>query len=379
LKIFIVLINLHFILSQWTDSPVHEGVVANHRFRGYPMFRQYLASLLTTIALVSFVAQAPAQAPPATTAPAPPTSAAKATVTSHFNVYFRRTGETKWSYKGVFTDLAKARTAAADLYKEGADVKLITTATYLHARPTGPGTPAPSYKTGGEVVTFEQARYLFSVMANRTDIAYRYPADGCYARAHLMAKHMQSLGYKPAKVWAFSHSKEEPLYAKTSNHPRGYVAWSWHVAPVVQVRETSGKSRWYVIDPSLFHEPVTTVKWKFAMVRPGAKGYPHVTVAKLGHAPVDKLGRRYPGTGYRPTTDPAQGIDGHAFATMRKYKPHQGKWELKEKTTNPGHTALVALPKPKLKKNPGLARLPKPKKKEIPGSGVREPVGLLVK
>ena len=47
------------------------------------------------------------------------------------------------------------------------------------------------------------------------------------------------------------------------------------------------------------------IRWKHRMMRPGAKGSPHITLTRLGVAPVDRNGRRYPGTGYRPTSDPS--------------------------------------------------------------------------
>jgi hypothetical protein len=277
------------------------------------MLRRLLAPALCVLGLLAAVA------PAATGASAPAAGAAKPNVTNDFSVYFRRADSGEWKVHGHYADLEKAKDAAVWLYRDGHDVRIHQVTTILRPRTT-PAAPASK-----AVLTPEQAQAVFDVMAGRRDIAFRYPTDGCYARAHLMVKHMLALGYKPGKVWAFAHSKKEPLYARTTNHPRGYVKWRWHVAPVLRVRGDSGKARWFVIDPSLFRTPVPVVRWKGRMRRAGARGAPYITVTRLGEAPRDKYGRRYPGTGYRPTADPAQGIDAHALITMRRYKAREGK------------------------------------------------------
>ncbi|MCX7113399.1 MAG: protein-glutamine glutaminase family protein [Proteobacteria bacterium] len=46
----------------------------------------------------------------------------------------------------------------------------------------------------------EAATILFNNMALQNDIAFKYPAEGCYARAHLMVQRLQDLGASPSKV-----------------------------------------------------------------------------------------------------------------------------------------------------------------------------------
>src|SRR5207249_4731468 len=120
-----------------------------------------------------------------------------------------------------------------------------------------PATPArrPSgARPPRELVKEAKAGEVFKWMARQRDIAYRYPIDGCYARAQLMVERMQKQGFYPFKVWAFANG--DSLYARTRNHPRGHVTWSYHVAPVLRVRQENKTQRWYVIDPSLFDRPM---------------------------------------------------------------------------------------------------------------------------
>lgn len=82
-------------------------------------------------------------------------------------------------------------------------------------------------------------------------IPFQYANDGCYARAHMMRKHMNYLSKDCYKIFAYGNLK-----VNTSNSGTCTVKWRYHVAPVVNV---SGV--WNVIDPSLFNQPVTINTW----------------------------------------------------------------------------------------------------------------------
>lgn len=91
-------------------------------------------------------------------------------------------------------------------------------------------------------------------------IPFRYPTDGCFARAHEMVRLMIAMGHSPRKVWI-----KGSLLAPTKNDPDCAVGWGWHVAPTICVRKTW----WFwsermVIDPSLFTTPVSKATWKGA-------------------------------------------------------------------------------------------------------------------
>jgi hypothetical protein len=79
-----------------------------------------------------------------------------------------------------------------------------------------------------------------------------------------MARLMIGSGVTPDKVWIYGR-----LQVPTQNNPRCQVQWGWHVAPTLRV---SGQI--YVIDPSLFPEPVTQATWKGVQGDPAAQLVP---------------------------------------------------------------------------------------------------------
>jgi hypothetical protein len=105
------------------------------------------------------------------------------------------------------------------------------------------------------VVSEKHLDYLFNLLKNMKDIPFGYPEDGCYARAHEMVKYLDDLGIKSAKSFV-----EGNLKVLTDKSPKGYVAWSYHVAPTVLVYK-NGEYIPYVLDPSLFDHAVPTKEW----------------------------------------------------------------------------------------------------------------------
>lgn len=104
-------------------------------------------------------------------------------------------------------------------------------------------------------VSEDYAQELFDKMAKVETIPFRYPEDGCYARAHEMAMRMEKDGVFTGKVFI-----EGSLRVETKNSPKGYVEWWYHVAPTVLVKK-NGKEELYVIDPSLFNKAVPAEEW----------------------------------------------------------------------------------------------------------------------
>jgi uncharacterized Zn-binding protein involved in type VI secretion len=167
--------------------------------------------------------------------------------------------------------------------------------------------------SGPGPLTPDAAAALFAIMAAQPDIAFAYPADGCYARAHLMAQRMQQLGVTPGKVWSFASGQDDPLWVNTPHDPSGSVEWGYHVAPTVPVRGSDGVVRDMVMDPSLFDHPVSIDQWRDAQ-----HDHPDIEQTALGQPPPGS-----PGSGYWPADDPAEGADENAHDTMRDYKAHQ--------------------------------------------------------
>lgn len=107
-------------------------------------------------------------------------------------------------------------------------------------------------------------------------IPFRYPDDGCWARAHEMCRLMIGMGLSPRKVWIDASSLHR-LHVSTKNHPQCFVEWGWHVAPTLCVRGPGFlQTQRMVMDPSLFTTPVTESTWK------GVQGDPNATLTGTG-------------------------------------------------------------------------------------------------
>lgn len=152
-------------------------------------------------------------------------------------------------------------------------------------------------------------------MADEPDIAFKYPRDGCYARAEIMADRMQAQGATPGKAWTFASDPSDPLWVDTPNVPEGKVEWGYHVAPTVPVIGSDGVVRDMVFDPSTSDHPVSVAQW-------AADQHDHPTIIQtpLGEPPIPSLG----GSGYWPGPDPAEGVDEGARRTMERYKALEG-------------------------------------------------------
>lgn len=101
-------------------------------------------------------------------------------------------------------------------------------------------------------------------------IPYQYADDGCYARAHAMRRVVENnFGYTSYKRFIISSNKVQiPLTVKATKWSnRGCcISWGYHVAVALKVRQTDGSLVWYVIDPSIFSEPVTASTWDNSMI-----------------------------------------------------------------------------------------------------------------
>jgi hypothetical protein len=124
-------------------------------------------------------------------------------------------------------------------------------------------------------VTLQRARQLYNLVnariccpasASAPCIPFLYPDDGCWGRAHEMCRLMIADGAQPEKVWIYGS-----LSVPSRNKPSCTVYWGWHVAPTLQVSAGAG-SQTYVVDPSLFPEPVPQATWV------GAQGDPLASV-----------------------------------------------------------------------------------------------------
>src|SRR5208282_6419970 len=131
----------------------------------------------------------------------------------------------------------------------------------------------PAY---GQDISQREAQKIFNELASRTDIAWNYAPDGCYARAHIMVQQMIEKGLAPGKAWTFN----TPKGYMWVEGPGGKVSWCFHVAPTLPVRMPDGSVKDMVFDPSLFDRPVSVEDWAHAQ-----HNDPEVVKTRLGEAP----------------------------------------------------------------------------------------------
>ena len=106
-----------------------------------------------------------------------------------------------------------------------------------------------------QTITIEEAHKLFDMAKDMDDIAWGYKADGCYARAHLMARRFEAMGYQVDKAWL-----KGSLRAQGGEGEQDTL-WNFHVAPVVYVEGENGQVERVVIDPSIEDGPVSANQW----------------------------------------------------------------------------------------------------------------------
>jgi hypothetical protein len=128
--------------------------------------------------------------------------------------------------------------------------------------------------TGAVPVRWEQAEQWFDHLGSlrfdhhergQVRIPVNFADDGCYLRAHLWSLELNRLGASPAKV--FAARTNPPLTVWTPYAPGSLmgdpapVAWSFHVAPVVDVYGADGQPRPMVFDPVSADRPLTVDEW----------------------------------------------------------------------------------------------------------------------
>lgn len=100
-------------------------------------------------------------------------------------------------------------------------------------------------------LTPTEVQELFIKASKMSDIPFNYKEEGCYARAHLMARRFEKMGIPTEKVWIKG----------SLTVPGTDIGWNFHVAPVVSVKNEKGEIKKYVIDPSLTNNAVLLDDW----------------------------------------------------------------------------------------------------------------------
>jgi hypothetical protein len=106
-----------------------------------------------------------------------------------------------------------------------------------------------------KTVSIEVAEKLFSFLKTQADIPYDMPQDGCYARAHVMARLLEANGIESRKAFVFGILIVDSIFSRT-----GKLRWNYHVAPMIQVA-INGEVEDRILDPSISTGPLTTDQW----------------------------------------------------------------------------------------------------------------------
>jgi hypothetical protein len=115
----------------------------------------------------------------------------------------------------------------------------------------------PNVTTLNNMFTLIKNQACGTSTASSPCITFRYPVDGCYARAHKMRQILISNGYDCEKQFVYGN-----LRASTGTC---CVRWNYHVAILVSYKNASGVTEKRIIDPSLFPGgPVTDAAWRAA-------------------------------------------------------------------------------------------------------------------
>ncbi|MGE5086746.1 MAG: protein-glutamine glutaminase family protein [Bacillota bacterium] len=111
------------------------------------------------------------------------------------------------------------------------------------------------------VVKEEELNKIFSDLAKDPQYAFDAVENGCWARAHIMARELEKRGIRVGKIFA-----EGVLTVQTPKALDGVgVVWSYHVAPIIAVETKSGVEL-RVIDPALFDHAVPVKTWTDKML-----------------------------------------------------------------------------------------------------------------
>jgi hypothetical protein len=98
------------------------------------------------------------------------------------------------------------------------------------------------------LVSQGQANQAFAIVENIDYLPFTYIEDGCYARSLYM-----SLELAAQEIPSSAH------YVFGALQPTPAVVWSYHVAPMLQVKNSTQEP--WVLDPAFEVEPLTRTEW----------------------------------------------------------------------------------------------------------------------
>jgi uncharacterized Zn-binding protein involved in type VI secretion len=127
------------------------------------------------------------------------------------------------------------------------------------------GSPNTFYADKVAVLSEKAANWMHQFMAQQEDIPFAHAQDGCYARAHEMARILeQNFNVEVQKKFVYGNLLPEAGKVTYLDPVTGIakvgspINWNYHVAPMVKGVDGAGKAVNYVIDPSI--SPKTVLK-----------------------------------------------------------------------------------------------------------------------
>jgi Glutaminase len=155
-------------------------------------------------------------------------------------------------------------------------------------------------------------------------IEWRYPEDGCWARAYISLRIMR--GLQPAatlgRIWALGQKEQayknyyegrgplpgnQPWTLVSASTLYGYKTWDFHTAPTARVVQANGSVTTMVLDYGLFDLPVSISQWQARMS--GVYGW-----YTTGYGQANPV--THTGTGYWLNNDPAGSLNTASHNTM---------------------------------------------------------------
>src|SRR5262249_16599455 len=130
--------------------------------------------------------------------------------------------------------------------------------------------------------TYQQAIALFDQLAGRTDLAFGYPKEACFARAHILCEDALDEGFMPKKAWAIDKEKKSRFVFTTPNGKR--IRHWCHAAMAMPVKAPDDKIEDLVFDPALFDGPVSLAEWGRTINAPPES----LEIKRLGAPPTKK-------------------------------------------------------------------------------------------
>ncbi len=118
---------------------------------------------------------------------------------------------------------------------------------------------APLQNTYDGVMDLEKAIMLFDEIADIPNMPHGYLDTGCYERSVIITDLLAEAGYTPKRVWLERDNVPEMLEFESPDNRK--IKWSFHVAPLLEVKAENGQMRNMVLDPSMFNGPVSLGEW----------------------------------------------------------------------------------------------------------------------